>query len=198
MAFDLPLSVLERFTNRVLAMDPYSLGQMAELEGRIIAIHVKQPDTSLFIIPGTKGLTLSARHENEPDVMLEGPLAGFLKLLTNKKGLGFSDAGVRINGDIEIAQKFKNIADDIQLDWEEELSKTVGDVAAHQIGRAGRGVFDWLKQTKTTLERNASEYLQEEAQVLAKHDHVERFMHNIDILRDDVDRLEARILNLTK
>ena len=39
-------------------------------------------------------------------------------------------------------------------DWEEELSRQVGDVAAHQIGNAARHFVRWARESAETLSRD--------------------------------------------
>ena len=78
------------------------------------------------------------------------------------------------------------------------LSKLVGDVAAHQIGRFQRGVRDWGRQTGETLLRDGAEYLQQEAQALPPRHAVEQFLSAVDVLREDADRLAARVDRLRR
>jgi len=195
MSLPLPLGLLETVANRVIRLDPFSQRKLAELDGRLIAIHSEQPDFDFYLQPTDSGLRFLKQPEGEPDVTLRGDMSGFIKLLKSD-GAGFSDAGVRIEGDVEIAQKLKAVMEHLDPDWEEELSHFVGDVAAHQIGRTARGMKDWLTSVHRTVEQNTAEYFQEEAKLLAKHEQVERFITDVDHLRDDVERLAARIEQL--
>lgn len=190
-----PLGLLETIANRVIGLDPFSQRKLAALDGRVIAIHSDQPDFDFYLQPTDAGLRFLKKPEGEPDVTLRGDMSGFIKLLKSD-GAGFSDAGVRIEGDVEIAQKLKSVMEHLDPDWEEELSHHVGDVAAHQIGRAARGFTRWLQSTHRTVEQNAAEYFQEEARVLATHDQVEQFVEDVDHLRDDVERLVTRVEQL--
>jgi len=192
MSLPLPLGLLETVANRVIRLDPFSQRKLAELDGRLIAIHSEQPDFDFYLQPTDSGLRFLKQPEGEPDVTLRGDMSGFIKLLKSD-GAGFSDAGVRIEGDVEIAQKLKAVMEHLDPDWEEELSRHVGDVAAHQIGRVARGVKDWLASAHRAIEKNSAEYFQEEAGVLATHDQIEQFVEGVDKLRDDVERLAARI-----
>jgi len=191
----LPLGLLETVANRVIRLDPFSQRKLAALDGRVIAIHSEQPDFDFYLQPTDSGLRFLKQPETEPDVTLRGDMSGFIKLLKSD-GAGFSDAGVRIEGDVEIAQKLKAVMEHLDPDWEEELSHFVGDVAAHQIGRTARGMKDWLTSVHRTVEQNTAEYFQEEAKLLAKREQVERFITDVDHLRDDVERLAARIEQL--
>jgi ubiquinone biosynthesis protein UbiJ len=81
-------------------------------------------------------------------------------------------------------------------DFEEGLSRVVGDVAAHQVGRVLRGVADWGEQAGHTLAQNVKEYLQEETRDLVPRAELEAFNSDVTALERSVDELEARILKL--
>jgi ubiquinone biosynthesis protein UbiJ len=82
-----------------------------------------------------------------------------------------------------------------QLDWdiEADLAPLVGDIAAHRLNAIGRDAFAGIAHTVSALGRNASEYLVEEAELMARGVDVARFNHDVDVLADDVARLDARL-----
>jgi ubiquinone biosynthesis protein UbiJ len=86
-----------------------------------------------------------------------------------------------------------------QLSWdvEADLAPLVGDIAAQRLHTVGRDALAGLAHTATALGRNLSEYIIEEAELMARAVDVERFNREVDTLADDVARLEAR-LNLTQ
>ena len=71
-------------------------------------------------------------------------------------------SGIRIAGDAEVAQRFRELLQQAQPDFEEELSRVIGDVAAHQLANFARGFFDWGRKAADSLSMNVAEYLQEE------------------------------------
>jgi len=85
-----------------------------------------------------------------------------------------------------------------QLDWdvEADLAPIVGDVAAHRLHAFGRDALASLAHTLFALGRNASEYVVEEAELMARGVDVARFNHEVDMLADDVARLDARLRRL--
>ena len=78
-------------------------------------------------------------------------------------------------------------------DLEEELSRVIGDVAAHQIGNVARSFAGFAQRAVTTFTQNVSEFLQEEGRDVPSRTEAEEFIRDVDKLRDDVDRIEARI-----
>jgi ubiquinone biosynthesis protein UbiJ len=104
---------------------------------------------------------------------------------------------VSIEGDIDLGQRFQDILRHMDIDWEERLSYLVGDVAAHKLGNVARSVFAWGRQTALSLQDNMGEYLKFESNSLPARFEIEQFQHDVDTLRDDVERLEARMQRLT-
>jgi len=108
--------------------------------------------------------------------------------------LSFED--VEIEGDTETGQHIRDIMNDLDLDWEEQIATLVGDVVGHKIGNVVRGAADWATQTRSTVEQDVSEYLQEESRLLPHREEIGPFLEAVDTLRSDVDRMEARVQRL--
>jgi ubiquinone biosynthesis protein UbiJ len=85
-----------------------------------------------------------------------------------------------------------------QLDWdvEADLAPLVGDIAAHRLHTLGRDALAGIAHTVSALGRNVSEYVVEEAELMARGVDVDRFNHEVDRLADDVARLDARLRRL--
>lgn len=82
-----------------------------------------------------------------------------------------------------------------QLNWDAEadLAPVVGDIAAHRLASAGRDALATLGRTLSALGHNASEYVVEEAELMARGVDVARFNRDVDTLADDTARLDARL-----
>jgi ubiquinone biosynthesis protein UbiJ len=103
---------------------------------------------------------------------------------------------VTIRGDVETGQRFKRLLDELDIDWEEQLSRYSGDVVAHKLGDLLRATAAWGQQTLTILGQDAAEYLQLEGQDLPLPGTVRQYLQAVDAVRDDTARLEARVARL--
>jgi ubiquinone biosynthesis accessory factor UbiJ len=85
-----------------------------------------------------------------------------------------------------------------QLDWdvEADLAPLVGDIAAHRLHAFGRDALAGLAHAFSALGHNASEYMVEEAELMARGVDVARFNREVDQLADDAARLDARLRRL--
>lgn len=193
------MSVLETFVdqtlNRVLQLDPDAARRFADLNGKVILLEVAEAGSPMrfYVMPTQSGVQLRRDYDGLPDVTISGTASVFLRQLT--RGTTVSGELV-VRGDIELGQRFQRIVAGIRPDWEEGLAQLVGDIPAHQLGRAARAFHDWSKHALQTLGANTAEYLQEEAFIAAKRERVQAFLHEVDTLRADTDRLEKRVQRL--
>jgi len=85
-----------------------------------------------------------------------------------------------------------------QLDWdiEADLAPWVGDIAAHRLNTISRDALAGIARAFSALGHNASEYLVEEVELMARGVDVARFNQAVDVLVDDTARLDARLRRL--
>jgi ubiquinone biosynthesis protein UbiJ len=69
---------------------------------------------------------------------------------------------------------------------------------AHQAGQFARNTKGWLDQSAQAMRLNTQEYLQEEARLLPAEAELNYYYEQVDQLRLDTDRLEARLNRLLK
>jgi ubiquinone biosynthesis protein UbiJ len=100
---------------------------------------------------------------------------------------------VEIRGDVEIAEKFQELLRLLTPDLEEELALLVGDVPAHRAGQLVRGTLRWSRSALDALWRDIGEYASHERRDLVSRPEGEAFLRDVDALREDVDRLAARL-----
>lgn len=185
---------LETVLNRYLQLDPDVLPQLAELTGAVIAVEPEGLGLTLYLFPGPGGLRVMDGYEGEPTVRIRGtPLA----LIQQWRGQR-ADCEITVEGDAAAGRRFQTVLARLNIDWEEQCSKVVGDVAAHQLGQLWRGFRRWGRRTSDTLLRDGGEYLQQEWRALPSSPAVESFLSAVDVLREDADRLEARIARLRR
>lgn len=191
------LAGLEAALNRYLRLDPEAMARMAALQPRSIAIELTPLQLTLYVVPGDNGVQLRSQLESEPDTVLRGTPLGLAQLgLGSQGGKTLFSGSVTIEGDVETGQAFKAILDEMDIDWEEQLSRLTGDVIAHQLGNTARRATSALRHGRRTLEQDIGEYLQEELRVLPTRIETENFTADVSRLSMDTDRLAARVRRL--
>lgn len=191
------LAGLESALNRYLRLDPAIGARLAPLAGKVIALELRGLDLTLHMLPHGGGIHLLGDYAGVPDTVISGALFSLLRLGVGKGERGpLFEGAVEVRGDVETGQRFEAVLRDIDIDWEEQLSRLVGDVAAHQVGVMLRGVRDWGIRSADHLRRDIGDYLQEESAQLPRHEEVDEFTAAVDRLRGDADRLAARVRRL--
>lgn len=196
---DSVLAPLEAAINRYIALDPEGAARLAELQGRVILIEIAGFGTRLYLIPSAVGFQLYGDYAGEADCVLRGtPLALARMGVSPRKEERLFSGEVRIEGDTHLAQAFGELVGALDVDWEEQLSRLVGDATAHQVGSRVRALERWGRRTGNTLTEDLKEYLQEEARLLPSRYEVQEFLDDVDYVRDDTERLAARVERLAK
>lgn len=193
------LNVLEQAINQCLQLDPEMAQRLQSIDGRTIAIEITGLASPFFLIINHGEILVQGHLQGQPDTTISGGPASLLRMGVSKDQRdALFEGDVTIRGDVALGQQFKKIFDQLDIDWEEHLSRLVGDVIAHQLCRGGRNIKQWLEQTLSTLGRDVTEYLQEESRLLAVAEQVEAFVSEVDGLRDDVSRLQQRLQRLQR
>ncbi len=101
-----------------------------------------------------------------------------------------------ISGAADIASDVQFVFRNLEWDFEHDLSRVVGDIAAHRLAGLARGLFAWQRESGARLAQNLAEYWTEEQPLIAHRLDVTAFRDDVDRLRDEVERLAGRIARL--
>ena len=195
----LALGYLEIAANRYLRLDDRTLESLAALSGKTLALEVVGVVPLLYVDVTDNGVQFRTSAEGAPDVLVRGTPGNLLRMTRGTEASGQIFAGeVIIEGDTRLVQRIKAILDNVDVDWEEELSSLVGDIMAHQAGNLARAALRWWDGAGEIVRKDVTEYLVEEKRVVARREHLERFSGAVDGLRDDTARLQKRIERLMR
>jgi ubiquinone biosynthesis protein UbiJ len=184
------LQPVARVLNRNIGESTAAREQCERLDGKVVAIRVRDTALSSFFSINNEIVTLSAEHDTEPDVVITGSLVT-LALMAGEDSI--RDGSLDLTGDAATAQAFQQLLAHAKPDVEEELSGVIGDAAAHTLGKFAKGIGRWARETRSIMRDNIREYLQEESRDVPSRYEVERFSKAVNALRDDVERVAARI-----
>lgn len=192
MSLPFPLSMsLEAAINAVLRLDPDTREQLSSIDGKSIRINVTNPDVSVLLV--VDGSTVRVvQHNDEPaDTTISGSVAALRSMMAGNEALYTGE--VRIDGDASVGQALKLILAGLDPDWQDAVSTVLGDSLTHRLDRAGQQFRKWLARTGESTRLNTADYLQEEIELLAPDSEVRRYCSDVDDLRAEADRLEARL-----
>jgi len=192
-------ATFETAFNQYLSLDPETLQKFSTMEGKIIAIDIQGINQSLYLFPGEDGIMIMSDFDGEADTRLQGTPVALAKLSVLKNAAPVLFSGeVVISGDTHLGSQFKKILSQIDIDWEEILSQYTGDMIAHKTGNMARGFSSWLQRSKQSMYMDVGEYLTEESLLSPSKPEINRFIKDVDKLREGADRLQAKINNFIK
>jgi ubiquinone biosynthesis protein UbiJ len=127
--------------------------------------------------------------EADPDVTLDVD-ARALAVGMPKPSALLRDA--QVHGDAGLAQALSRVADQLRPDFEEDLSRLVGDAAAVRIVAGLKAVQSGAADTGARAMRQLADYLAGERAWLASRGPFERFIAEVNELAQAAERLSER------
>lgn len=188
---------VEEAANRLLDLDPDTADKMAELEGRLVALKLEGPDITLYLEPRDGRLHVTDTVERKPETTIRGtPGALFASAVSEE---GRRTAGrIHIEGDAHLGRAVEGLVRRLRPDWEEPLARAFGDIVGPRIARTLREGAAWGQAAGWSLAEQLTEYLRDERRHLVTRAEMDEFVHEVDRLREAVDRLEARLRRINR
>ena len=204
---------LEAALNRAVALDPDTRDALQPLDGRSVVLALDAAESSplamRLLVAGDRLRVGPVDAKQTPDLAVRSTLGGMLSfgmqsLLPKLLGKRDDDetavpvGRMRIEGDAELARRLQRLAERFDPDWQQPFTAVFGDVIGVQIAN---GIAAALRQARTGGQKfaeSAAEYLTEESRDVVPRAELDAFHDDVDTLRDDTERLAARIARLQK
>ena len=182
---------LGNLLNRALPRSERARQLCAELAGRSLSLEVRGLGR---LSVRSDGATLVVTEDTgRADAALSvGPL-GLFALVGEGAQAAVQRGDATLSGDGEVAATFRELLTLLKPDPEEELSAVLGDVPAHQLARLGGLALAFGRRAADTAWQSTGDYLGHERGHLVPRREGEQFLKGVDALREDVDRLAARL-----
>jgi ubiquinone biosynthesis protein UbiJ len=184
---------IENLLNRNLGDSPRARELCASLRGKRVLVIMTGTPYNVAAESTGESLRLARDADGTFDAEIEGSPINLVALAGAAPEALLQSKAVQLRGDSEIAQSFRELVLLLRPDIEEELARLLGDSVGHRVWQLARGVFDFGRRAADTTVRNAAEYLAHERRDLVPRSEAESFMNDVDVLREDVDRMEARL-----
>ncbi len=187
-------SIAERMINTRLRMNPEVAANLYELSEKMIGLEITTLGLRTFFTPDTESeplrIRVEASSQSEPTTWIRGSIVNLIKMTREGHRSG---AQLEISGDIGAGETFQHILREAELDWEELLAQFVGDIPAHQVGKGANAINRCTRRAINSVAFSAGEYLREEIDLAVDARQINKFIDQVDRLRDDVSRLVARV-----
>jgi len=189
-------SRFEAILNRVIR-DSGAEPQLRNLEGRMVAVSIRGMNMTGYatVVSGT--IRIIDKPDSAPDVTVLGTPGGLIEFCRSGADPElFRDGSVRIEGDAQSMLDIKALFSTLDFDVEEALAQILGDTLARRAANGVRTLNRWSEGVVDSGAAGIAETLVEETRLLASRLRAERFIDNVEMLRDDMARLQQRIERL--
>jgi len=182
-----------RFLQHLLTQNSWANALLQPYAGKAVQFDIASIKANIIILEDG-GLAI-AGETNIADATVRISASLLLRLIAQDEAAKMQ---IVISGDTHLATEFAKVLSNMRWDYEDDLSKLVGDVSALKISQFGREAATGIKRNSIQLAEMLSEYWQEEKPLIAKNRLVEKFNTEVDTLRADVARFEKRLTKLTQ
>jgi ubiquinone biosynthesis protein UbiJ len=192
------LNILELAINGALEFDPRAQRDLVKLHGKTMTLEIKPIPQKISISPMPHGFEF-ANESEATDVTLSATIGALVKIGRD----GFDDAELEsgeleINGDPIVGQRFARILSQLDIDWEGLLAQHIGETPAVLISGGFGKAKEMAQESKGLFSKHLSNLLTNEMGLVAAKSDIEPFLDDVDTLRADADRLQARIQRIQK
>ncbi len=192
-----PAILVELAINKALARDPLAQRRLARLSGQSLLLRLTFPALSVGVLLATEGVSLvPAAALAHPDCEIEGAPADLLALLLDPQQ-AFENR-VQLKGNTQLATQLRDLAQQLDLDWGGLLGDCLGDPLAQLLLNLLAKGRRAATEASTNLLDDLDNWLHEELRVQPCAAELEEQFEQIDQLRLDTERLQARIERLSR
>ncbi|MFQ1731701.1 SCP2 domain-containing protein [Aeromonas veronii] len=186
-------AVIETSLNQLLVLDKQSPERLRKLVGKVLKLELRELKPLWFVF-SERRLDVLAQHEGEADAVLSLSLTA-LGLLKDPSALTryIREEKLDLSGDPQLVQAFSVLLGELDIDWEEELSRYTGDVLAHILFSGARQARRLVGRELCRTRSQLAEYLTEEARLAPGPLEVASFNDDVEVLAQQLKAVELRL-----
>jgi len=188
---DLIFAPFEMVLNNILFQDPKFKDFLGKYDNKVILIN------AVYIKITKSGFGFSLRtQESAPDLVIKFPYSKSIILFIETIQDKIDHTKLDLDGDFGLAQDFFVVFKNYDSFYLNKIAKIFGDIFSY----GADCVDSTIRKTINTKHKNVKDmficYLEDELQVIATTEEINDFNNQVDKIRLDCDRLEARINQL--
>lgn len=187
---------IETSLNALLKDNDENQRRLTRLRGKVIGVTVNEFGKQLYFI-FSQQIDVLAVYEGDVDCQLAFNLSVLpeLRQQANLTQLIKADK-LALDGDIQLAQQFSTLLSGLKPDIEEILSQYTGDIVAHTLVSGMKRGANLVRHGLARRQRDLAEVITEEWRLAPQALEIAHFADQVDDLKSDVARCEARLNRL--
>ncbi len=193
MLFDLLLNPVASVINRGIDENDQAQNLCDALDGRSLRITAK-PLPDPILISAVDGLVdISTDDQQQADAEISGTLIELNRLMFIDSRAPLHEGHVAITGDVDIADRFRELLLCARPNLEEEIADWFGASMASRFTHFVRDTRDRITDVAEDLTERTADYLHKSTQQLPVPTEINTHFGTVDEFVNSVERLEARI-----
>ncbi len=190
------LASSETLLNSLIAMDAAMPTKLHPLASKMLRVECDFPPLSFNMLVSENSILLMQGEADAANARVKGSAAALAGLLADNvksidRGSARNNRAV-ISGDTDFLQDLKGVLTRLDIDWEYQLSKVIGDIPTQVVSDCLAGTREFARQSADNLRDDLDAWLHEEKKLFPDASQLETYLRAVDRLRLSVDRLEAR------
>lgn len=174
--------------NHLLSQADWARAKLTPFAGR--SARLAMPPFQLDLLIREDGYFDAVGPDVAPDVTMTLPADAPLRAL---QGQAQIIAAARVEGNAHLATELSFVLRNLRWDAEEDLSRIVGDIAAHRIVQGASAFASWQVDAARRLAENVAEYVSEENPLVARPQDLSTFAAEVAELCDKLSQLDKRV-----
>jgi len=102
-----------------------------------------------------------------------------------------------VQGEIKVAQQFASIAESLEIDWQSELAKHIGDIPTYKLSQFGSNLMKKFNFATQQIQADASEWLVHEKRLVVTASQINHFSQQVNSLASQTNDITERIQKLS-
>lgn len=198
MLFESLLSPAAAAINRGIDENDDAQNLCDALEGRSLRIVAKPMPLSIILSAADGMIELSSDKTRQADAEITGSVIELNRLMFIDSQAPIREGHVEVTGDIDVADRFRDLLLCARPDLEEQLADWLGDSMAAQVTSFVRETRDWVTDVAEDLAERMGDTLHEDTRQLPEQNEINQHFNAVDELVNDIERLEARVIRLAE
>ncbi|MGQ0545209.1 MAG: ubiquinone biosynthesis accessory factor UbiJ [Betaproteobacteria bacterium] len=176
--------------NHLLRAEPWARERLAPFAGEAVEL-AAAPLPALRFTIAPEGLVAPGGADPHLFIKIKPSLLAGLA-----RGEEHALRAVDVSGNARLANEVMHLVRHLRWDFEEDLAQLFGDVAAHRIAGALRGLAAWHADAARLLAGALADYAADERRWILQRGELEAHAAAVARLRDALERLDKRIARL--
>lgn len=194
-------AILESVINKALLLSLNGTKSLSGLEQKCVVVHLSELGFPLsFIVTNNKmsdGRILVTSLDEHPDCAIHTSIKTLIELKKEQQLTELiKQDKLDIVGDIKIAQQFAQLAETLDIDWQTELAKYIGDIPTFKLTQFGKKLGEKLSFTAKQIEADSTEWLVHEKRLIVPRSEISSFnlqVSELDIRTESLTEKFAKI-----